>query len=369
MTQSASIEARGLEARYGGRAVVSIDRLMVRGGKTLALLGPNGAGKSTLLRLLALLERPGRGSLNLFGEEVTRAERQALRLRRRMATVFQAPLLTGGTVYDNVARGLRFRGLERAVIWDRADHWLRRFGIAHLAEQDARTLSGGEAQRVSLARAFAVEPEILFLDEPFASLDQHGREALALELEAVLREARIATVLVTHDRSEALMLADEVVLLMGGVVRQAGPIREVLARPADREVARFAGVENLLAAKVVSRQSGVVEVAMAGRSFAIPPAPGLEGEVLLCLRAEDVHLSATAGDPARVSLPARVERIVPFGVPYRVHLDAGVPLVALAAERTLRRLALREGSALVASFDPARLHAVPATLPEPPETG
>jgi len=369
VSQAASIEARGIEARYGGRAVVSIDRLLVSAGKTLALLGPNGAGKSTLLRLLALLERPGRGSLTLFGEGVTGAERQALRLRRRMATVFQAPLLTGGTVYDNVARGLRFRGLDRAVIWDRVDHWLRRFGISHLAGQDARTLSGGEAQRVSLARAFAVEPEVLFLDEPFASLDQHGREALALELESVLREARIATVLVTHDRSEALMLADEVVLLMGGVVRQAGPIREVLARPADREVARFVGVENLLAALVVSRQGEVVQVAMAGRTFGIPRGHGLEGEVLLCLRAEDVHLGSAAGDPARVSIPARVERIVPFGVPFRVHLDAGMPLVALAAERTLRRLDLREGSPLVASFDPARVHAVPATLPGAPDKG
>jgi tungstate transport system ATP-binding protein len=369
VSQAASIEALGLEARYGGRVVVSIDRLLVTGGKTLVLLGPNGAGKSTLLRLLALLERPGQGSLALFGEPVTGAERQALRLRRRMATVFQAPLLTGGTVHANVARGLRFRGLERAIVWDRVEQWLTRFGIAHLAEQDARTLSGGEAQRVSLARAFAVEPEILFLDEPFASLDQHGREALALELEAVLREARIATVLVTHDRSEALMLADEVVLLMGGVVRQAGPIREVLACPADREVARFAGVENLLAAQVVRRQGDVIEVAMAGRTFGIPHAPGLEGEVLLCVRAEDVHLSATAGDAARVSIPARVDRIVPFGVPYRVHLDAGMPLVALAAERTLRRLELREGSALVASFDPARVHAVPATLPGAPEKG
>ena len=112
---------------------------------------------------------------------------------------------------------------------------------------------------------------------------------------------------------------------------------------------------------------------MAGRAFPIPRAPGLEAEILLCVRAEDVHLVAEGGavEATRVSLDARVERIVPFGVPYRVHLDAGLPLVALAAERTLRRLDLREGSALVASFDPSRVHAVPrhATLPSPPVEG
>jgi tungstate transport system ATP-binding protein len=373
MSQPLVIDALGLEARYGNRTVVSVDRLLLAGGQTLALLGPNGAGKSTLLRILALLERPRRGEFKLFGEAVTGRERQALRFRRRMATVFQAPLLTSGSVSDNVGRGLRFRGLERAVVWDRVDRWLRRFGIAHLAGREARTLSGGEAQRVSLARAFAVEPEILFLDEPFASLDQHGREALALELEEVLRTSRIATVLVTHDRSEALMLADEVALLMDGAVRQVGPVRDVLARPCDAEVARFVGVENLLPARVVQRHLDVVDVSMADCGFRIPRAPGLDGEILLCVRAEDVHLSEAGGalEGPRVSLNARVVRIVPFGVPYRVHLDAGLPLVALAAERTLRRLDLREGSALVASFNPSRVHAIPhhATLPSPPGQG
>ncbi|MDH4132697.1 MAG: ABC transporter ATP-binding protein [Gemmatimonadota bacterium] len=373
MSQPLVIEARRLEARYGSRTVVSVDRLLLASGQTLALLGPNGAGKSSLLRLLALLERPRRGELSLFGEAVTGQERQGLRLRRRMATVFQAPLLTSGSVFDNVARGLRFRGLEPTVVWDRVDQWLRRFGIAHLAGQEARTLSGGEAQRVSLARAFAVEPEILFLDEPFASLDQHGREALALELEEVLRRSRIATVLVTHDRSEALMLADEVALLMDGAVRQIGSVRDVLAHPADADVARFVGVENLLPARVVQRQGEVAEVSMAGRTFRIPRAQELEGDITLCVRAEDVHLTAEGGavEDGRVSLDARVQRIVPFGVPYRVYLDAGFPLVALAAERTLRRLDLREGSALVASFDPSRVHAVPrrATLPSPPVEG
>ena len=365
MTGAPVIEASGLEMQYGGRRVLQLDALAVPAGRTLAILGPNGAGKSTLLRLLALLEPPRAGSLAVLGERVDGKERQALRLRRRVATVFQSPLLTSGTVFDNVARGLRFRGVERAVVWERVQLWLRRFGIVHLAQQGAGTLSGGEAQRVSLARAFAVEPEILFLDEPFASLDQHGREALALELGQVLRESRIAAVLVTHDRSEALMLGDEVGILMEGRLRQHGPVRDVLVHPADAEVARFLGVENLLPAKAIRLNGDMVELEVAGSRFDVPRAPGLDGEIWLCVRAEDVHLAAagSAGEAGRLTFTARVERIVPFGVPYRVHLDAGVPVVALAAERTLRRLDMREGSGLVASFDPARAHAVPRTLP------
>jgi tungstate transport system ATP-binding protein len=354
------IEASGLTVRYGPRTVLHLDGLALAEGRNLAILGPNGAGKSTLLRLLALLERPGAGTLAVLGERVGRVERQALRLRRRMATVFQAPLLTRGTVFDNVASGLKFRGLERVEVWEQVEHWLRRFGISHLAGQDAATLSGGEAQRVSLARAFATRPEILYLDEPFASLDQHGREALALELGQVLRESRITSVLVTHDRSEALMLADDVGILMEGRLRQQGTVRDVLSRPADADVARFLGVENLLPAVATRASGGGAELRIGGTRHDVPRAPGLEGAIWLCVRAEDIHLAApgTVVEAGRLGFAARVERIVPYGVPYRVHLDAGIPLVALAAERTLGRLELKEGSALVASFDPARAHAI-----------
>jgi len=236
-----AIVAEGLVIGYGRRTVLDIGQLSLPPGKTLALLGPNGSGKSTLLRVLALLERPSAGRLTLLGEPVTERERQRLALRRRMATVFQAPLLTDQTVLENVALGLRFRGVRGPEADARVRHWLERLGIAHLAGQRARTLSGGEAQRASLARAFVLEPELLFLDEPFASLDQHGREALALELEAILHESKIATVLVTHDRSEAMMLGHDVAILIAGRVWQQGEARSVLTHPASEPVARFLG--------------------------------------------------------------------------------------------------------------------------------
>jgi len=358
-----ALSLSAVEVQYRSRRVLRVESLQLAAGSTLALLGPNGSGKSTLLRVLALLERPSAGSLTLLGEPVRDGEGQRLALRRRTATVFQDPLLTDQTVFDNVAMGLRFRGLGAGQIERRVGQWLARFGVGHLAARRARSLSGGEAQRVSLARAFVLEPEILFLDEPFGSLDLQGREALALELEAILREARIATVLVTHDRGEAQMLADQVAVLLDGRVAQCAAVRTVFERPATPAVARFLGVENLLP---VSR-TGPDEVRIADRVLPLALPPGM-ARALACLRAEDVHLSpeGTPDAPGSVRLTATVVHVVPYGVPYRVHLDAGVPLIALAAQRTLDRLGVAPGVRLVASFDPGALHLLESDAPDPP---
>lgn len=355
---AAVTSARDITVRYGGRTVLDVAALSLTPGRTLALLGPNGSGKSTLLRVLALLERPASGRLEVLGEALTGAESQRLRLRRRMATVFQDPLLTDQTVFDNVAMGLRFRGLGGDQVTARVNHWLEKLGISSLAGRPARTLSGGEAQRVSLARAFVLEPEVLFLDEPFGSLDLQGRETLALELEAILREARIATVLVTHDRGEAQLLGDEVAVLLDGRVAQCAAVRQVFLHPASAAVARFLGIENLIRCAV----TGPGEIELAGTRARVPPDSLTGPTVLACFRAEDVHLSApgSGGESGDIRLAARVVHLVPYGVPYRIHLDAGgIPLVALAARRTVERLGVGPGTELVVSFDAEALHLLP----------
>ena len=355
-----ALHAEGITVRYGDRPVLEGVQLSLQPGRTLALLGPNGSGKSTLLRVLALLERPDAGRLTLLGEPVSNQGSKRLALRRRIATVFQAPLLTDATVAENVALGLSFRGVTGLSATTRVTRWLERFGIGHLARQPARTLSGGEAQRTSLARAFVVEPELLFLDEPFASLDLYGREVLALELEAILRESRIATVLVTHERAEAMMLGDEMAVLLGGRLAQQGTTREVLTHPVSEPVARFLGVENLLPTRIEHHRGDRGEVQIAGQRFEVSLPSAIGSDALLCLRAEDVHLSppGTVAESDSVRVSARVVRMVPYGVPWRIHLDAGIPLVALAAQRTVERLQLKPGMELLVSFDAARVHLV-----------
>ena len=162
--------------------------------------------------------------------------------------VFQEPLLLDTTVADNVATGLRLRGVPRAEREARVAAWLERLGIAHLARRPARALSGGEGQRTSLARALVLEPELLVLDEPFAALDSPTREALAVDLVPLLRERRTTTVLVTHDRDEAFGIGDRVAVIMAGRIDQLDTPEAILRRPASEEIARFVRPRRLLRA-------------------------------------------------------------------------------------------------------------------------
>ena len=166
-----------LQVTRGGVQVLDIPALAVRAGEVLALIGPNGTGKSTLLLTLACLLKPSQGRI-IFREGDIDVQRGDFLYRRRIAMVFQEPLLFDATVFDNVAAGLRIRGLGRAEIEGRVPGYLELFGIGHLAGRSARKLSGGEAQRTSLARALVTKPEIVFLDEPFSALDPPTREGL-----------------------------------------------------------------------------------------------------------------------------------------------------------------------------------------------
>ena len=218
----------GVTVRHGDRVVLSLPELTVAPGEVLAIMGPNGAGKSTLLHVAALLRRPQSGEIWIAGERATRRTERAL--RRRTAMVLQEPLLFDVSVLANAASGLRFRGVRRPDAEQRARAWLEQFGIGHLAAQNARTLSGGEAQRTSLARAFAVEPELLLLDEPFAALDPATRASLVPELAARLRETQTAALIVTHDATDAVALADRLLVLVDGCIAQCDRTDVVLAQ-------------------------------------------------------------------------------------------------------------------------------------------
>ncbi len=209
------------------REILNVPYLEIKRGQVLALVGHNGAGKSTLLQVLALLLKPTKGEVFFDGRPVQ--EKDVLRVRRKMASVLQEPLLLDTTVFKNVAVGLRLRNYSKKEITQRVNMWLQRVGILHLAKQSVRTLSGGEAQRTSLARALVLEPQVLFLDEPFSALDTPTRQALLIELKEILNENNMTAVFVTHDYREIPVLADFVVELVNGRVAQVGKPEEFLA--------------------------------------------------------------------------------------------------------------------------------------------
>jgi len=254
------IGCRDLRVHAGRRELLHVPELDVPAGSVLAVLGPNGAGKTTLLRALGLLG-PHRitGEVLLDGYPATRAH-----LRIAAAAVLQRPILRRGTVAANVASGLRFRGAPRTAARERAASWLDRLGIAHLADRDARTLSGGEAQRTCLARALALGPRVLLLDEPFTGLDATTRGDLVADLAAALAGQPTATVLVTHDPDEAAALADDIAVLVAGQIRRHGPTPEVFDDPRDLVTAQLLGFTNVVGTRAARPEHTRLGPARAG---------------------------------------------------------------------------------------------------------
>jgi tungstate transport system ATP-binding protein len=343
---------------YDDVPVLELDGLDAARGEVLAIIGPNGSGKSTLLRVMGFLERPLAGRVCWRGQPV--GPDTLLDVRRRIAVVLQQPLLAAMTVADNVALGLRFRGVPAAERGRRVEHWLGRFGIAALAERRATTLSGGEAQRVALARALVLDPELLLLDEPFASLDAPARAALIPELAAVLRDDRISTVLVTHDRGEAQALGDRVAVLIGGRLRQIDQTAVVFRAPVSEEVARFVGVETIVTGEVISAEAGRVVVEVGGRALTLT-ANATPGErVRIAIHPEDVTLTAP-DEPAPEGnghnrLTGRVVRVRASTPQVQVVLDCGFPLVAGVTPRSVDDLGLAPGALVTAAFKPSAPH-------------
>ena len=356
-----AVELRDIRVTYAGRQTLFVPHLEVRLGETLGVIGPNGSGKSTLLRVMALLQRPARGEVLFMGRRVDLAG-DLVPYRRRLAIVFQDPLLLNASVRDNAAIGLKFRGLPRQAIAAKVDLWLERLGVAHLAARRARTLSGGEAQRVSLARALVLDPELLLLDEPFSALDAPSRIGLIEDLGRILAETPVTTVFVTHDRGEALALSDRLAVMIGGEIRQLGAPHQVFATPCDEEVAAFVGVENIIPGRVEAQQGGLAFIRIDGSSIQAVCNWPVGQQVLVLMRPEDVTLTPADGPlrqtSARNVLRGRVSRVVPLGALVRVVVDCGFPVVVTITQQSQQELALNPGAEVHASFKATAIHVI-----------
>jgi tungstate transport system ATP-binding protein len=357
---SAIFEVRNLQVIRGGSLILNVPSFVVSQGEILVLIGPNGAGKSTLLQTLSALAKPSRGEILFRGQRIG-TEIPLLHFRRKLAMVLQEPLLFDATVYNNVASGLKIRGLKRDEIEPIVAKALERFGIAHLNDRSARTLSGGEARRASIARAFATNPEVLLLDEPFSALDPIMRETLLEDLEQVLRETRITTIFVTHDRMEALRLATRLGVMNAGEILQTGSPDEVLNRPVNEFVASLVGVENILHGRVSRRNEGSFMVSLSGQTIEAIGAVEMGDQVILCIRPEHVTLSdmGSGNESGSVNtFPASVERITAMGPYQKVQVNCGFPLVTYVTGHTVSALSIKQGTEVLASFDAMSIHVI-----------
>ncbi len=289
------IRLEGIEKTYADFSI-RLD-FTVAPGEMVALLGPTGSGKTTALRIIAGFEKPDRGRILLDGRDVTDTDPS----RRRIGFVFQDytlfPHLDAG---GNIAYGLRNRGLSRDAVRERVEGLLRLVGLPGHEGRRVQTLSGGEQQRVAMARSLAVDPLVLMLDEPFSSIDSVLRRGLREEVVRLQKEVGITTLFITHDREEAFSVADRVILLRDGRIVQAGPPDELYERPVDRFTASFVGGANFLTGILVSRDGAEAVLRSGAADFRVADPSGLPGdtgggEVTVMVRADRLRFAAGPG--------------------------------------------------------------------------
>jgi tungstate transport system ATP-binding protein len=230
------LQAENLSKEYRGKRVLDIDLLQIREGTITAVIGPSGSGKSTLLRILNLLEKPSRGKIIYDGKETGKFKRWDL--QRRMVLVEQKPLMFNASVRDNVSYGLKVRGLGKKEIRKKVSDALHRVSLENFAKKNALSLSGGEAQRIALARAMVVNPEVLLLDEPTANLDPYNVSMME-DLIRYINGLGVTIVIVTHNMFQAKRISHDLAFLSEGKLIEFGTTGDVFAKPRDHRTAAF----------------------------------------------------------------------------------------------------------------------------------
>ncbi len=359
------MEIQDLLWQVNGRKIVELDRLAIQKGEMIGLIGPNGAGKSSLIKLLALLETPTAGKIFFKGQPITG---QPLSVKRQMATVFQEPLLLSGTVYENIALGLKIRKVPRGMIRRKVKEWLQQLKIEHLADQNVYTLSGGEAQRVSLARAMIMEPEILFLDEPFSALDLPTRAALLQDFSEIIRNMGVATVFVTHHVSEIPLMANRVCVLANGQIIQDDRPETVLNYPNHHIVAKLVGIDNVLQADVIetTKDSRVISLENDLKLTVSAKYQVHKGDaVTVFIRPDDISIikGETAVSQTDNLLQARINKIIPMDTQFKIFCNTEPNLVLLVSRGVFLDAQLEVGKIINISIPEDKIHLVKEEMP------
>ena len=355
----ALLETENLEQSYDGNFILRDILLEIDKSDVFALIGPTGAGKTTLLRLLDLLENPSNGKIYFDNVDVTSSHRHRLAARRRMSFVQQKPIVFTMNVFDNVAYGLTLRHEKGNVIRQKVEHALELVGMAEYSQRRAKTLSGGEIQRVAIARSIVTEPEVLFLDEPTANLDPISTAKVEEVLSRIISERKITVVMTTHDMSQGQRLAKKIGVLINGKMLQIGSPDEIFCSPSTREVAEFVGVENILEGIITGKDDSLVEVRLNGKVVqAISDYPVGEN-VYVLIKPEDITFAATRDiTSARNVFKGTITKLATVGSLVRIEVDCGFPLFGVITNRSAQELQFSIGKEIYSSFKATALHVI-----------
>ena len=350
-----SINVANLSKSFGNTLAISDINLSVRQGEMLVLLGPSGCGKTTTMRCIAGLERPSGGSVTI-NDRIVFDDRGKIDVpinQRNIGMVFQSyAIWPHMTVFGNVAFPLEMEGLSRKTIRERVSEVLALVGLSGFEERGASYLSGGQMQRVALARSLIMRPSVLLFDEPLSNLDARLRDHLRVQLREIQTELGITGIYVTHDQHEALALADRIIVMQSGRVVQSDDPVAIYQRPKTSSIAEFLGFSNIFSASVLERSGNATTLALNGsgqKLSAGAPPHDVAGDLAVCVRPEDVAIRKIDGNAAqRPRLPENtllgeviLASFMGSFMQYRVRVDGGEIWEVLSSEVTadIRRTA------------------------------
>ncbi|MCS4542445.1 MAG: ABC transporter ATP-binding protein [Euryarchaeota archaeon] len=353
---------KNLHKRYGEKEALKDTNLEIKRGEIFGILGPSGAGKTTLLRLLNLLDKPTNGKIFFDGIDTESAS--SLELRRRMAMVFQKITVFNMSVYDNVAYGLKVRKENETEIDKKVKRALELVGLSGYENRNAKTLSGGEAQRVAFAMATVFEPEVLLLDEPTANLDPIN-ESIIEDIVLRINKLGITVVLATHKQAEAMRLADRIAVLNNGKIEQIGKPDEIFYKPKTEFVAKFVGTKNIIEGKVkvADPQADMLKIAADNFDIITPYKPLKEGTyVTICIRPEDVMIvRPDVKTNKKNTLLGKITDIIPEGAMLRLHLllkESDYSLVIDIPRHAAKKMDLKVDKEVTISLEETAMHII-----------
>jgi ABC-type Fe3+/spermidine/putrescine transport system ATPase subunit len=342
-----SVELRNVTLAYGEFVAVKDVNLTIGKGEFVTLLGPSGCGKTTILRSIAGLVQPTGGKIEVAGRRIDNVPIH----KRNIGLVFQNyALFPHKSVYDNIAFGLKYRSVEKSVIAQKVKRALDMVRLPGVEKKLPSEMSGGQQQRIALARAIVIEPDVLLLDEPLSALDANLREEMRTELKIIQREVGITTIFVTHDQEEALAMSDRIVVMNKGVIEQSGSPEEVYRRPESRFVASFLGQSNLLPGRIAAIENGLATLTLPnGQSItaAAPQSARAGAEATGVVRAQKVVI----GPRGAGTLPAKIVSVSYLGGTAAYFIDAGG--TRLQAISTIEDRVWKEGEEVSVSISPA----------------
>jgi len=345
------IKISNLNKNYEGKEVIKNINLEIREGEIFAVIGPSGAGKTTLLRIINLLDKPTSGKILFNGIDCDDCDR--LKTRRSMVLLFQDTAVISGSVYDNVSYGLKVRGFDKPEMQEKVSTALKRMGIPGCEERDAKSLSGGEKQRMAFARATVFDPKVLLLDEPTANLDPQN-VSLVENIIKKIAENKTTIIMSTHRFEEAISLADRIAVIRNGEILQIGTPEEIFKKPESEFVAEFIGVENLFAGKSTVKE-GISEIDT--NKIKIYVTVRKEGMVRVVIHPEDVIVSKEKiVTSARNIFKGNITKVTNKGVLVKVVVDVGIPIATLLTRMSFEELNLNINSEVYVSFKASGVH-------------